>query len=190
MSLKSKLIAAGSIIALSTTVAFAGNAVAQNAEPAQSAVFDVASGQGGPQGSRFGRRGGPGGRGGPNLVERFDTNGDGSISQAEIAAVKQAKIAEFDTNGDGSLSLAEYEALWLDRNRERLVDSFQRTDADGNAIITLDEFGFPTDRLFARLDRDGDGVIGEDELRPRRRGPGGRGPGGRGPGGRGGPPAQ
>ncbi len=49
------------------------------------------------------------------VVERFDTNGDGQIDDAERQAIRErvrARILErFDANGDGQLDKAERQAL-------------------------------------------------------------------------------
>ncbi len=186
MSVKNKLTTAAGTVALIAGLAVTGNAIAQNADlgPDGPAVFDRPNGDELAQRGRAGRRfGGPRG---PSLAERFDTNGDGQITEAEIEAAQRARLAEFDSNGDGVLSLGEFEDLWRERNRGRLVDAFQRLDDDGDAAVTFDEFGISAGQLVARLDRDGNGVIGPDEQRPPRRGrpggPRGQGPGGQGPG--------
>jgi Ca2+-binding EF-hand superfamily protein len=87
------------------------------------------------------------------------------VTQAEIDQARQSRLAEFDQNGDGSLSLEEYQALWMDAMRERMVDRFQAHDDDGDALITVEEFAEPYDRMVSRLDRNGDGALTPDELR-------------------------
>lgn len=107
-------------------------------------------------------------RNGPSLdgmLEQFDTNGDGGITQAEIDAVRSARLAEFDADGDGQLTLAEYEALWLDAMRERMVDRFQSHDDDGDAVITIAEFGERSANIVDRRDRNDDGVLNADDMR-------------------------
>lgn len=44
------------------------------------------------------------------MFEKYDTNGDSVISQAEYMAKAQAKFSEKDTNGDGSISKEEAKA--------------------------------------------------------------------------------
>lgn len=111
---------------------------------------------------------GPGfGRGerGIAMLEQFDRSGDGQVSQEDVMAVRGERLAAFDTNGDGILSLDEYERLWLDAMQPRMVRSFQRLDADGDANVTIEEFQVPFAGMVARLDVDGDGLIDADELR-------------------------
>ena len=75
------------------------------------------------------------GRGrGAAMLESFDSNGDGQLTQAEIDAVRADRFAQFDTDGNGELTLDEYEALWLDAMRERMVDRFPRRATDGDSI--------------------------------------------------------
>lgn len=104
------------------------------------------------------------------MLERFDRSGDGQVSQEDIIAVRGERLATFDTDGDGVLSLAEYELLWLDAMQPRMVRSFQRLDADGDAMVTVDEFQEPFAGMVARLDADGDGLINATELRETMRG--------------------
>ena len=53
------------------------------------------------------------------LIERFDTDQDMALSQAELDAGKAAVFADFDADGNGSLELGEFQALWLDFDRNR-----------------------------------------------------------------------
>ena len=105
------------------------------------------------------------GRGrGAAMIENFDTDGDGQLTQAEIDAVRADRFAEFDTDGNGELTLQEYEALWLDAMRERMVDRFQNLDNDGDAIVTSEEFVDPFAAMVSRMDRNEDGVISADDM--------------------------
>ncbi|MEQ8248300.1 MAG: hypothetical protein RID42_11545 [Alphaproteobacteria bacterium] len=105
---------------------------------------------------------------GAGLLETFDSNNDGQLTQAEIDTFRTDRLAKFDTDGNGTLSLQEYQALWLDAYRERMVDEFQRHDDDGDSIVTAEEFSEPYANLVSRMDRNGDGVLNADELNPRR----------------------
>ena len=110
------------------------------------------------------------------LFATFDTDGDGLVTQDEIDGVRAAELAEFDADGDGTLSLEEYQALWLARVYERMVDAFQQLDADGNGEITIEEFNAGLANIVARMDQNGDGALGEDDRPDERVRPGGPGP--------------
>ena len=99
------------------------------------------------------------------MMKRFDTDGDGKLTQAEIDQSREANLAKFDGNQDGQLSLAEFEALWLDFMRERMVDRFQDLDANGDAVVTLEEYKEPFEAIVVRMDRNGDGALSRDDKR-------------------------
>jgi hypothetical protein len=101
------------------------------------------------------------------MFETFDANGDGALTQEEIDTYRSARLAEFDANGDKVLTLEEYQALWLDAMHERMVDGFQRLDADGDGQVTGTEFNAPFARLVARADRNDDGKLDASD-RPER----------------------
>ena len=52
-----------------------------------------------------------------DLMERYDANKDGKVTQEEIDANRTEWHGRFDTNKNGSLDLKEFEALWLEANR-------------------------------------------------------------------------
>ena len=107
------------------------------------------------------------GRQGMRFFQQFDANGDGQLTQEEIDTTRNQRMAEFDRDQDGTLSLEEFEALWLDFMRPRMVDRFQHLDENGDAVVTLEEFQAPFERIVARMDRNGDGVLSPED-RPRR----------------------
>ncbi len=155
-------------------------------------------GGGGPgMGGPGGMGGGPRGGGMTGLVERFDANKDGTITKDEIATVNVDRVKAYDTDGDGALSLTEFTVLWTETNKERIVRDFQQRDPNGDAKVTLEEYGAPFTRMLAMLDRNNDGSIDASELSGPRgdrwpgfgmRGP--RGPGDQGPPAMQAPPAQ
>src|SRR5438477_1177724 len=55
------------------------------------------------------------------LMERYDTNKDGKISQDEIDNNRAEWLARFDSDKDGTLSLKEFENLWLEAHRLQMV---------------------------------------------------------------------
>ena len=105
-------------------------------------------------------------------LERFDANGDGSISQEEVDQYRADRLKQFDADGDGMLTLEEYEALWMDVMRKRMVRRFQRHDSDGDGKITAEEFAERTKHMVMMRDRNDDGVLNKDDLRRGRMGRG------------------
>ncbi|WP_422368416.1 EF-hand domain-containing protein [Pelagibius sp.] len=126
-------------------------------------------GHGGSSHCSQGYGGGPGmgGHGGrmATMLRYFDSDGDGAVSQAEIDQVRDERFAAFDGDQSQSLSLAEFEGLWLDFMRERMVDGFQRLDADGDGQVTLAEVNRPLGQMVQRMDRNEDGVIDRSDFK-------------------------
>ena len=98
-------------------------------------------------------------------MERFDLDKDGSITQDEVNKFRADRLNKFDTDDDGALTLQEYEALWMDAMKRRMVRQFQGHDADGDGKVTTEEFGERTKYMVLRRDRNGDGVLNQDDLR-------------------------
>lgn len=123
--------------------------------------------RGGPGMGHAGMNGGPGA--GMAFMEQYDTNKDGSLTQAEIDQTRKDRLAKFDANKDGKLDLKEYEALWLDAHRQQVVRDFQRVDTDGDAIVTQDEYTKPLSKMVEARDRNNDGKLNKDDTRRSRR---------------------
>ena len=100
------------------------------------------------------------------IIETFDLNKDGKVTQDEIDQARKDQLAKYDTNQDGVLSLEEYQVLWMDAMRRVMVRQFQANDADGDGSITVEEFTARFADLVRDRDRNGDGVLTVDELRP------------------------
>ncbi len=101
--------------------------------------------------------------------EDIDANGDGQITQEEIAAHAAARFAAADTDGDGALSaeelIAQREQQRTERLQRRAEQMIERRDANKDGRLTADEMG-PRDGegMFARLDANDDGVITKEEI--------------------------
>jgi Ca2+-binding EF-hand superfamily protein len=104
----------------------------------------------------------------------LDTDKDGKISAAEMAAFRTARVTEADTDQDGKLSAAELSAMHLARMQARAeamaTRMIERHDADGDGLLTVAEMATPPapQRLFERADTDGDGALSEAELQAAR----------------------
>lgn len=97
------------------------------------------------------------------ILREADANDDGAITQAEIDAWVDSKVAAADADGDGNLSLAEFEAVWLSVTRPRMVDAFQALDEDGDATVTAAEVDERVGGIVARMDRNDDGQLDRDD---------------------------
>lgn len=100
---------------------------------------------------------------GRELMQRYDADKDGKVTQAEIDQNRTQWHGEFDADKNASLSLQEFTALWLKAKNEMIVREFQFFDADGNGQVTLDEYRLPMQDMVARRDRDGDGALSPDD---------------------------
>lgn len=110
---------------------------------------------------------------GGKLFERADANGDGRVTQAEAAILRDAHFQRMDSNGDGAVTLPELQETAKRRVPERAAKRFERMDGNGDGAVTRAEFEAGADRRFSRMDANGDGAITRDEvqaLKDRRRG--------------------
>lgn len=101
------------------------------------------------------------------MMESFDANDDGKLSQEEIDTARGERFSQFDGDSDQALTLSEYEQLWLEAMRERMVDRFQHLDADGDGRVTAEEFQRPFAKTVRRMDRNEDGVIDREDFKRR-----------------------
>lgn len=113
---------------------------------------------------------------------RADTNGDGAVTFEELSALRpnlrRERFDLLDSNNDGVLTSADASA---GRGRARHPGNgggfLREADANGDRQVTFDELAAVrpqvTRERFARLDRNGDGVLTPADRR------GGQGPDGR-----------
>jgi len=99
------------------------------------------------------------------IIAKFDVDGDGTISKAEMISVRKSEIAKNDANNDGKLDLNEFQGLWVELMRDMMVDHFQKLDDDGDAVVTEAEIARPMNMMMSWLDRNDDGNLSKDELR-------------------------
>ncbi len=116
-----------------------------------------------------------------DVFARIDTNKDGALSVAEIAAAEtkdkvtieaqvtaqyKAEFDKFDTNKDGQISFAEYSA---GRGRPNIPTDgkamLDTLDANKDGKVTLIEYRAPQLVKFNRVDVNKDGTASIDEQR-------------------------
>lgn len=114
-----------------------------------------------------------------------DTNKDGALSSAEIAAVQQRSLqqaaatqqqrmeAEFrklDTNKDSQLSMAEFKAAAPGvRASETPAQMIAQIDSDKNGSISAAEYRALPLANFQRMDANKDGIVTPQEVQAARR---------------------
>jgi hypothetical protein len=115
-------------------------------------------------GGKHGMWGGHGGGiMGAEMMERYDADKDGKLTQAEIDQNRTSWHAEFDADKNASLSLDEFRALWLKARGGMIVREFQFFDADGNGQLTVEEYRLPLSGMVAMRDRNGDGALSRED---------------------------
>jgi hypothetical protein len=95
------------------------------------------------------------------LIQRFDQDGDGLVSEREFPGPPE-HFVDLDTDGDGFLTSEE---LLAGRPGPPEGGGFENDDADQDGRVSQAEFSGPAE-LFSHLDTDGDGYITRDEARP------------------------
>ena len=107
--------------------------------------------------------------------DKMDTNGDGEITADEASDRFAEHLAAADTDGSGGVSKDEMKAFHQARRAERREK--RNPDKNDDGVVDKTEFLNAAQERFDRLDKDGDGVLSEDERR-RKRGHRGRHHGG------------
>ena len=99
-------------------------------------------------------------------LEAMDTDKDGKVSKAEFTGIP-ANFGRMDTDSDGFLSKEEIDraakAMGAAGTPGEQIQRLKAMDTDKDGTITKAEFkGQPA--MFARLDKNQDGVISADEM--------------------------
>jgi Ca2+-binding EF-hand superfamily protein len=113
-------------------------------------------------------------------IKKFDTDGDGQLSETEREAMRNARRDEMmkriDTDGDGKISPEEREAAQAEREAmraERDAERTKREDTDGDGKVSdAERAAAQTQRvqdMHTRYDANGDGKLTTDELGASRR---------------------
>ncbi|MEA3029061.1 MAG: hypothetical protein QOJ53_1544 [Sphingomonadales bacterium] len=97
----------------------------------------------------------------------IDRNADGRISNAEWNTYRAGGYRSWDANGDGRISRREYANCWYGGGfystyqRSAYEPSYTAFDANGDGWLSADEYYSAA--AWARLDRNGDGIVDSSE---------------------------
>ncbi len=99
-----------------------------------------------------------------NMIEHLDQDGDGKVSRDEFPGPDE-HFTRIDLDGDELINKDEArQAPRPERRDRRVPNRFHEDDADGDGLVSHDEFSGPPDH-FVRMDLNGDGFIQENEAR-------------------------
>ena len=107
---------------------------------------------------------------GMRMMHRVDLNGDGAITPAEASAVHAVRFLKLDTDADGVITEAEMLARMQKRIAEKVAKRFAMMDRNGDGRVERAEFEEGGTERFARQDTDGDGRVSREEFRAQRHG--------------------
>jgi hypothetical protein len=100
------------------------------------------------------------------LMTALDTDKDGQLSAAEIAAAS-ASLLTLDTDGDGILTAAELRPVPPDMPKDGKKPEpgewIMRLDTNKNGYVTFEEFTAPMKEVFSKIDTNKDNQIDKDE---------------------------
>lgn len=112
---------------------------------------------------------GPTGHGG-RMLERLDLDGDGAVSRDEARAFGDARFQRWDRDSNGVVTEAEMIEAAQERIAARVGKMFARMDRNGDGRLERAELDAMGSARFERMDADGDGRISIEEIRARWRG--------------------
>lgn len=90
-----------------------------------------------------------------SIADRAEREARRAENRAEREAKKEEKRAERAKNK------GERDAKRVERDAERMQKRFESLDADGNGSVSSEEYNAAGDKMFDRMDRNGDGILND-----------------------------
>lgn len=97
--------------------------------------------------------------------DRMDTNGDGEISADEMSEKSAAWLEAADADGNGAVSKEEMKAFHKAKREEHRAK--RNPDKNNDGVVDRTEYLNAAQERFDKMDKDGNGVLSEDEQRRR-----------------------
>lgn len=128
--------------------------------------------------------GGQGSQMGSHFIENWDADGDGKVTLEEAMERREDVFAAFDADEDGRLSPEEHDLFDEARANDMKemgatgqgggtgrnpANGMLRgvTDADKDGFVTRAEFLDAVPAWYERMDKNGDGIVTQDDFGPR-----------------------
>lgn len=94
--------------------------------------------------------------------DKLDVNGDGQLTADEMDERTAKFLDGADADGDGAISKEEMKTFHEARRAEHRAK--RNPDKNGDGVADRNEFVNSAQSMFDRLDKDGNGLLSEDEL--------------------------
>ncbi len=94
--------------------------------------------------------------------DRMDVNGDGKITAEEMSEKNAKFIEQADADGDGAVTQEEMKSFHEAKRAE--MREQRNPDKNGDGVVDRTEYVTAAQERFDRQDKDGDGVLSEDEM--------------------------
>lgn len=98
------------------------------------------------------------------MIERFDTNKNGTLEAAELPERMQKHLGDIDKSGDSVVTKDELEAHFKARFAEHAKKRFERKDVNHDGFLDQAEVGDKWSKLSV-ADQNGDQKLTPDELK-------------------------
>lgn len=106
----------------------------------------------------------------PKSFQKVDANRDGKVALAEVTPLAERRLARLDTNGDKSVTAAELEARFQESMKRRVERIMRMMDTNKDGAISEAELDKITADMFNAADNDKDGGLTLAEARTFKRG--------------------